>query len=280
MHRDIKPDNIGVQPDLAVKLFDWGEALLLDQLQPLTDKQLSKVAGVAGTPLYMAPEVLLYVTKKGNNSSSGDHDTASSSASSTPAACTCWGASSNSRNHSQQHQHQQPQQPQQQGTLRQLASPKLDIWGLGAVVYLLLAGRDILDDSYDLADMADIVSASRGVQLPAKAVASAAARDFLARALEANPAQRACAQELLAHPWLSGMAAAARAQRARLASATAPDVKQHPDLSLPRGMSSEQTAAYVIAAHRGLLPCDSSSSAPDTPNSGTAALSDTSEFAE
>lgn len=271
VHRDIKPDNIGVQPDLAVKLFDWGEALLLDQLQPLTEKQLSRVAGVAGTPLYMAPEVLLYVTKKGNSSSSSDDDAASISASSTPAACTCWGASSSSRSHSQQQQ-------QQQGTLRQLVSPKLDIWGLGAVVYLLLVGRDILDDSYDLDDMADIVTASRGIQLPAKAVVSVVARDFLARALEVNPAQRACAQELLAHPWLSGMAAAARAQRARLA-ATGPDVKQHPDLSLPRGRSSEQTAAYVIAAHRDLLPCDSSS-APDTPVSGTAALSDTSEFAE
>lgn len=55
IHRDIKPDNIGVQPDFTVKLFDWGEALLLEQLQSMTDKQLAKAAGVAGTPTYMPP---------------------------------------------------------------------------------------------------------------------------------------------------------------------------------------------------------------------------------
>lgn len=268
IHRDIKPDNIGVQPDFTVKLFDWGEALMLSKLQHLTDKQLIKVAAVAGTPLYMAPELLLYLTKKGTSSGSSADVTSSSdcsSASSAPGACaqsgcSCWGAAS------------QPHQ-QQKSALRQLATPKLDIWGLGTVVYLLLAGKDILCDSYDLEDMADVVSASSGIRLPSSVRASAAARDFLARVLEREPAKRACAKELLGHPWLAGMSAA----HAKRLDAT--NVKPRHGLSLPMSRSSEQTAAYVIAAHRGLRLARDSSSAPDTPSSeGAEMLTDTTEF--
>jgi len=53
-HHDIKPENISFDPDTyAIKLFDFGLAvgLNLDQ-PPLTDWD-------AGSPLYMAPEVLL-----------------------------------------------------------------------------------------------------------------------------------------------------------------------------------------------------------------------------
>lgn len=266
VHRDIKPDNIGVQPDFSVKLFDWGEALMLSQLQHLTDKQLTKVAAVAGTPLYMAPELLLHLTNKGTSSGSSIDVTSSSDCSSTtPGACaqsgcSCWGAAS------QSHQ-------QQKSALLQLATPKLDIWGLGTVVYLLLAGKDILCNSYDLEDMADIVSANSGIKLPSSVQASAAARDFLVRALERDPAKRACAKELLGHPWLAGMSAA-HAKRL-----DAVDVNPRLGLSLPMSRSSEQTAAYVIAAHRGLRLARDSSSAPDTPSSeGAEVLTDTSEF--
>jgi serine/threonine protein kinase len=267
-----------VQPDLTVKLFDWGEALLVNDLESLTHRQLAKAARVAGTPLFMPPEVLLYLTKKGTDSSSsssrgsssssnGSDDIASSSADASSsrgmqddqhsgpaaAACSCWGGLGSSK------------LLQQAATLRELASPKLDIWGLGAVVFFLLSGRDILQDDsgYELEDMADIVNASSGIQLPKTVQASPAARDFLARALERDPAKRACAAELMQHPWLAGLAPAAHLK---------------PLLSLSVRSSEGQGTAYVIAAHRGILQ-GASASGPDTPVSGsTELLSDISEY--
>lgn len=51
IHRDIKPDNIAIQADHHVALFDWNEALLLDSLTPLSDKQLAQqVGGAAAQP--------------------------------------------------------------------------------------------------------------------------------------------------------------------------------------------------------------------------------------
>jgi serine/threonine protein kinase len=269
IHRDIKPDNIGVQPDYTVKLFDWGEALLLDQLRSLTDKQLAKFAGIAGTPLYMPPEALLYLTKKGSTCSGSRGSTSSGSRSNDASSstskgcgqcgCCCWVATSSAHEHHQQ-----------QGTLRALTSPKLDVWGLGAVVYLLLAGKDILDSSYNLEDMAELLSASSGISLPAEVQASPAARDFVARVLEQDPAKRACARELLSHPWLSGLSAVRTKRAAALGSSKGPALS----LSLQRS-SSAQAMAYVIAAHRG--GTRDSSSVPDTPVSGAEALSDSYE---
>lgn len=52
-HHDIKPDNVSYDPDTyAVKIFDFGLAIKVDLDQPFTGWD-------AGSPLYMAPEVLL-----------------------------------------------------------------------------------------------------------------------------------------------------------------------------------------------------------------------------
>eukprot|EP00878_Enallax_costatus_P016281 GHUV01017078.1.p1 GENE.GHUV01017078.1~~GHUV01017078.1.p1 ORF type:complete len:485 (+),score=122.48 GHUV01017078.1:578-2032(+) len=163
IHRDIKPDNIGVHVDHRVQLFDWGEAITLDQIDRLTDKILSKQVGVAGTPLFMPPEVLNYLTDR-------DRD------------------------------------PQGAHHLRRIISTKLDVWGLGTVLFFLLAGRDIFinDSSWELENLADIANASCGVDLPLGVEASYAARDFLRRCLERDPLERASAKELMQHPWLMG----------------------------------------------------------------------------
>lgn len=300
IHRDIKPDNIGVHPDFTMKLFDWSEALQQDQLHALADKQLAKVAGVAGTPLFMPPEALLYLTKArgsmssssrseedaGSSSSCSDEASSSTSTAQAPAGCGCWGrhrhASNSSNPHWQQHQHQlHPQQQQQAGTLRGLTSTKLDIWGLGTVVYFLLAGRDILQDdsSYDLEDMAELVNASTGIKLPAKSQASSAARDFLACALQRDPAQRASAGELLRHPWLAGFGHANDQHSGRMDQRKGV-LAMSPQLCLPQSRSSEgQASAYVIAAHHGIMLSGTSSSVPDTPvSSGAEVLSEISEY--
>jgi serine/threonine protein kinase len=251
----VKPDNIAVQPDFSVKLFDWSEALLLDQLAGLSDKQLARHAGIAGTPLFMPPEVLLHMTAPKGGSS---------------------------------------------GSLRQLTTPALDVWGLGTVLFFLLAGRDILQDGsgYDLCDMAELLSTSRGIQLPPGTVASPAARDFLQCCLQRDPQQRASAQALLEHPWLAGPAAAAAATAAEPACAdttsngsggasagasgyAASALRKMGGSALPTfspPMSPHGSPAYIRTALYGRVQrvqsdaSLSASSAPDTPSSTSTGL--------
>jgi serine/threonine protein kinase len=184
IHRDVKPDNIGVhRSSQHLHLFDWGEAVTLDDVTSLPDKQLASSVGVAGTPLFMAPEALAYLTSPPGEA----------------------------RAH-----------------LRDTLTTKLDIWGMGTVLYFLLAGRDVFEDScnFDLENIVDLATASTGIELPEGTHASCAARDFLRRCLEADLEQRASTKELMEHPWLRGAASfeelmAAQATAAALPSAAA-----------------------------------------------------------
>lgn len=51
VHRDIKPENIMYGKDGEVKLIDFG-------LSRNVQNKVSRLSTIAGTPFYMAPEVL------------------------------------------------------------------------------------------------------------------------------------------------------------------------------------------------------------------------------
>lgn len=130
--------------------------------------------------------------------------------------------------------------------LRRIITTKLDIWGIGAVLFFLLAGRDIFvaDCEWELESLADIASASTGVELPEGVEASYAARDFLRCCLQRDPSRRASAKELSEHPWLFGahsfadMAAAAEAAAAAAVAAA---------LEAETAQEERQQAAAVAA---------------------------------
>jgi len=54
IHRDIKPQNLMVQPDGTLKVMDFGVARLAERVSQLTSTGM-----VVGTPAYMAPEQLM-----------------------------------------------------------------------------------------------------------------------------------------------------------------------------------------------------------------------------
>jgi serine/threonine protein kinase len=54
IHRDVKPENLLLQPDGTLKVLDFGVARLAERASGLTTAGL-----VVGTPAYMAPEQLL-----------------------------------------------------------------------------------------------------------------------------------------------------------------------------------------------------------------------------
>jgi serine/threonine protein kinase len=161
------------------------------------------------------------------------------------------------------------------GDLRSTLTPALDVWGLGTVVYYVLAGRDIFvgDSDWELEELADVVNASDGVQLPECTRASYAARDFLARCLERCPARRATARELLGHPWLRGAASCSELEAALAADAAA--AARRPGSVSSAGSGARRRAAGAGGARRGRGPRFSSSSSPAvvgprarTPNGG------------
>lgn len=81
-------------------------------------------------------------------------------------------------------------------------APRIDCWALGVVAFQLLCGEtpwahDVPACLHRML-LEDPVPVGR-LQL---AGASAAATDFILQALAKDPAQRPCAAQLRAHPWL------------------------------------------------------------------------------
>jgi calcium-dependent protein kinase len=56
MHRDLKPDNILIDPKENIKIVDFGLAAYLHEIDMIFAK--------CGTPGYIAPEVFKYDTSK------------------------------------------------------------------------------------------------------------------------------------------------------------------------------------------------------------------------
>lgn len=82
--------------------------------------------------------------------------------------------------------------------------PEADVWSVGVVVFLMLAGRLPFDGITDRQIIKAVLDSEPDFGHPAWDGISAAAKDCVARMLVKDPQQRATVQQLLAHPWLAG----------------------------------------------------------------------------
>ena len=261
VHRDVKPDNLGVLlPEERLRLFDWGEALDLSEARRWPDRELARRAGVAGTPLFMAPESLECLLRSGAGGGGGHgfgggggfgggHDGGGGG---TPTGGT-------------------PTNGGAAAQLRAALSPALDVWGLGAVVYFLLAGRDIFvaDSEWELEELLEVAGRSGGVELPEGTAASHAARDFLSRCLERAPARRATAAALLRHPWLRGAETRAELEAALAADAAAAAAAERRRAAAAAARAATPGRSSGGGHARGAARAERRQAAPPPPQIGT-----------
>lgn len=88
--------------------------------------------------------------------------------------------------------------------LERCYGPEADIWSVGVVVFLMLAGRLPFDGATDRQIIKAVLDSEPDFNHPAWTGISAAAKSCVARMLVKDPRQRATVQEVLSHPWLSG----------------------------------------------------------------------------
>lgn len=82
--------------------------------------------------------------------------------------------------------------------------PEADVWSVGVVVFLMLAGRLPFDGATDRQIIKAVLDSEPDFSHPAWDNISAGAKDCVARMLVKDPQERATVQQLLAHPWLAG----------------------------------------------------------------------------
>ncbi|KAK2077797.1 hypothetical protein QBZ16_004645 [Prototheca wickerhamii] len=97
---------------------------------------------------------------------------------------------------------------------------KVDVWALGALAYELVMGQTPHFSSCERATERNIL-AGKAPYVPLRLLRSDWA-DFVRRALALDPAARPSAEELLRHPWLAGLGAAAPGRKAASAVGAAP----------------------------------------------------------
>jgi len=86
------------------------------------------------------------------------------------------------------------------------AKPSCDMWAVGVIAHLLLTGGLPFGGKDDAEQAKAIVACEVDLETPAWLGVGRPAREFVARLLRADPADRMTADEALLHPWLSQQA--------------------------------------------------------------------------
>jgi len=132
-----------------------------------------------------------------------------------------------------------------------------DVWGLGCLLYTMLAGRPPFDTAGVRSTLTKVVMSD--FQLPASI--SAEAGDLIRRLLRKNPGERLRLRELPGHPWMRGLVGEARESRAdsgmftmtttafSTASAPRPGPRPLPAYPVLREQSGEEAPKHAPYQH-------------------------------
>lgn len=131
---------LDAKKSLGIKLTEFGTAVKREKFNNGTKEILSEVAG---TPYYVAPEVL---------QSEYDH--------------------------------------------------KCDIWSIGVIAYMLLAGRPPFNGENELEIVKSVRDFNLNMNIPQLENVSPEAKDFVSKLLEYDPQQRPEANKALEHNWI------------------------------------------------------------------------------
>ena len=82
------------------------------------------------------------------------------------------------------------------------ASPALDIWALGCILYALVVGRIPFNDKTDRDLKQKIIEMDP--QFPPEILLSAEIKDLISHMLTKNPEHRATLYDIMEHPWYRG----------------------------------------------------------------------------
>lgn len=169
MHRDIKADNILVNEEDVVKLVDFGVSEIFEQDNDTIKK-------TAGSPAYMAPELVKLILKPFASPSLGGQEIPLTIAS----------------------------PPDQQS--QTVSGRAADIWSLGVTLYYMRYGYlpftgETVPDLYEniVSKEPDFSTEDDGTPNPS----SDALIDLLQRILDKNPRTRITMVELREHPWVT-----------------------------------------------------------------------------
>ncbi|KAN0021532.1 hypothetical protein ACTFIU_010139 [Dictyostelium citrinum] len=166
-HRDLKPENIlfdSYGDDyLKIKITDFGLARFIHE------GELAKT--LCGSPLYVAPEVILSIHQKNKYGSNNNSQSPTKDTSSVGYGKSC------------------------------------DAWSLGAILYIVLCGTPPFDD--DESEMSTpqlfekIVSGNYRVEKLENSLISGSAADLVKGLLTVDPEKRLTVEQALNHPWIT-----------------------------------------------------------------------------